>query len=69
MQIYKEFSILSSRPSKFEKKKIKHHIYGTISVKKHFSAGDWFKEAKKKIDVCIQKEKNTNYCWWNWFIF
>ena len=57
MQIYKEFSILSSRPSKFEMRKIKHHIYGTISVKKHFSAGDWFKEAKKKIDVCIQKRK------------
>ena len=57
MQIYKEFSILSSRPSKFEMKKVKHHIYGTISVKKHFSAGDWFKEAKKKIDACIQKRK------------
>ena len=57
MQIYKEFSILSSRPSKFEMKKVKHHIYGTISVKKHFSAGDWFKEAKKKIDACFQKRK------------
>ena len=68
MQIYKEFSILSSRPSKFEMRKIKHHIYGTISVKKHFSAGDWFKEAKK--NRCLySKEKNTNYCWWNWFIF
>ena len=57
MQIYKELSILSSRPSKFEMKKVKHHIYGTISVKKHFSAGDWFKEAKKKIDACIQNRK------------
>ena len=47
MQIYKEFSILSSRPTKSETKKVKHHIYGIISVKKHFSAGDWFKEAKK----------------------
>ena len=43
MQIYKEFSILSSRPNKIEMKKIKHHIYGTISVKKYFSTGDWFK--------------------------
>ena len=34
MQIYKEFSILSSRPSKHEIKKVKHHLYGTISVKK-----------------------------------
>ncbi len=57
MQIYKEFSILSSRPSKLEIKKVKHHLYGTISVKKHFSAGDWFKEAKKKIHICLKKKK------------
>ncbi len=57
MQIYKEFSILSSRPNKFETKKIKHHIYGTVSVKKHFSAGDWFKEAKQIIKTCLKKKK------------
>ena len=57
MQIYKEFSILSSRPSKLELKKVNHHLYGIISVKKHFSAGDWFKEAKKKIDICLKKKK------------
>ena len=48
MQVYKEFSILSSRPKTSEMKKIKHHLYGKISVKKYFSAGDWIKEAKKK---------------------
>ena len=57
MQIYKEFSILSSRPNKLEIKKIKHHLYGIISVKKHFSAGDWLKEAKKKINICFKKKK------------
>ena len=57
MQIYKEFSILSSRPNTFEIKKVKHHLYGTISVKKHFSAGDWLKEAKKKINICLKKKK------------
>ena len=57
MQIYKEFSILSSRPRKEELKKIKHHLYGIISVKKYFSAGDWLKEAKKKINACIKKKK------------
>ena len=57
MQIYKEFSILSSRPTKLEIKKIKHHLYGTISVKKHFSAGDWLKEAKKRINICLKKKK------------
>ena len=48
MQIYKEFSILSSRPKRSEVKKIKHHLYGIVSVKRYFSAGDWLKEAKKK---------------------
>ena len=57
MQIYKEFSILSSRPREDELKKIKHHLYGIISVKKYFSAGDWLKQVKKKINACIKKKK------------
>ena len=57
MQIYKEFSILSSRPNKLEIKKVKHHLYGIISVKKYFSAGDWLKEVKKKINICLKKKK------------
>ena len=48
MQVYKEFSVLSSRPRRSEIKKIKHHLYGIVSVKRYFSAGDWLKEAKKK---------------------
>ncbi len=57
MQVYKEFTILSSRPSKVETKSIKHHLYGIISVKKNFSAGDWLKLAKNKIYQCHKKDK------------
>ncbi len=57
MQIYKEFSILSSRPRKNETKKIKHHLYGVVSVKKYFSVGDWHKEVKKKINLCFKNKK------------
>ena len=57
MQIYKEFSILSSRPSKKETKQVKHHLYGLISVKKYFSAGDWLKVIKKKIYFCNKNKK------------
>ena len=57
MQVYKEFSILSSRPSKKEIRQVKHYLYAMISVKKYFSAGDWLKEAKKKINLCIKKKK------------
>ena len=57
MQIFKEFNILSSRPNSIQTKKIKHHLYGVISVKKHFSAGDWLKQARKKINICLKKNK------------
>ena len=57
MQIYKEFSILSSRPNKTETKKIKHYLYGVVSAKRYFSAGDWLKEAKKKINLCLKNKK------------
>ena len=57
MQIFKEFSILSSRPSLKDTKRTKHHLYGIISVKKYFSAGDWLKHAKKKINKCLKKKK------------
>ncbi len=57
MQIYKEFSILSSRPKRSEIKKIKHHLYGIVSVKRYFSAGDWLKEVKKKVKLCIKNKK------------
>ncbi len=57
MQIYKDFFILSSRPSKIEIKKIKHHLYGIVSAKIYFSAGDWLKEVKKKINLCLKRKK------------
>ena len=57
MQVYKEFSILSSKPNYKELKQTKHHLYGIISVKKYFSAGDWLKITKVKIKTCLKKKK------------
>ena len=57
MQIYKEFSILSSRPNLEETKKAKHHLYGFVSVKKYYSAGDWLKDVKIKIKNCLKVKK------------
>ena len=57
MQVYKEFSVLSSRPSKIDLKKIKHHLYGFQSVRKHFSTGAWLKLVKKKINECLKNKK------------
>jgi len=57
MQVYKDFSILSSRPSKADLKKITHHLYGFLSSKKQFSTGSWLKLVKKKIKICLKKKK------------
>ena len=57
MQVYKDFSILSSRPSKVDLKRVKHHLYGFISSKKIFSTGAWLSLAKEKIKLCFKKKK------------
>ena len=56
MQIYKEIKILSSRPND---KSTKHHLYGIISVKNHFSVGLWYKQAIKKIREINKKGKSV----------
>ena len=50
MQIYKEISILTSKPNPQDTKIIKHHLYGFHSVKKNFSTGHWLKMVIKKIE-------------------
>ena len=57
MQTYKEFSTLSSRPSKKDENNIKHHLYGFISVKRQFSTGDWLKLVRDKILRCHKNKK------------
>ena len=57
MQVYKEVKILTARPSIKDQKKIKHHLYGFISVKKKFSTGQWLKYASKKINEIREKNK------------
>jgi len=36
MQVYRQLKILTARPSIKDQKKIKHHLYGIVSVNKNF---------------------------------
>ena len=49
MQVYSEFSILTSRPNPHDTNIVKHHLYGFNSVKQKFSTGHWLKMAINKI--------------------
>tara|TARA_B100001121_G_scaffold14619_1_gene11848 strand:+ start:1916 stop:2827 length:912 start_codon:yes stop_codon:yes gene_type:complete len=57
MQVYKEVKILTARPLKREQRKIKHHLYGFISIKKKFSTGQWLKLTSKKIFEIKKRNK------------
>ena len=57
MQVYKELKILTARPSLKEQKKIRHHLYGFLSIKAKFSTGQWLKLAFKKIKLIQKKNK------------
>ena len=58
MQIYKDFKILSARPSKKDYQNIKHYLYGIKNAKYNFSTGDWLKLVNKKI-LEIKKRKKV----------
>ena len=57
MQVYKDFQILSSRPSKNELRLAKHHLYGFQSSGAVFSTGKWLKLASDKINQIVKKDK------------
>ena len=57
MQVYKQFKILTARPSKTDQKNIKHHLYGIVDVKNNFSTGQWLKLAIKKIQAIRERNK------------
>lgn len=57
MQIYREFSILTSRPNSKDTFQAKHHLYGIKSVTQEFSTGHWLKLATKKIKELLNKKK------------
>ena len=50
MQIYKEITILTSKPHTQDIKTIKHHLYGFNSAKNKFSTGQWLQMALKRIN-------------------
>ena len=55
MQVYKEIKILSARPESYFN--ILHYLYGNISVKSNFSAGEWLKKVKLNLKKILNKKK------------
>ena len=57
MQIYKEFNILTAKPTKQQIQSVKHHLIDIISVNKEFSVGEFVKLAEDTINNIILNKK------------
>ena len=49
MQVYRELSVLTARPSEADQRKAPHRLYGTVSAAEAYSAGHWLIDAASAI--------------------
>lgn len=57
LQVYKEFSICTSKPTKEQLKRVEHHLVGHISVSSEYSVYSFVQDAKQKIKEVINNKK------------
>ncbi len=55
MQIYRELSILTARPTLEDQNKIYHHLYGFVKGSVRYNVQKWCEEASKKINYLVNK--------------
>lgn len=65
--VYKNLDIVSAKPTLDERQGIVHHLIDIIEPIKEFSAGDFSKLAKEKIEEIQSKNKNVIICGGTWF--
>jgi tRNA dimethylallyltransferase len=54
-QFYAEMSIGTAKPSEEELHEVKHHFIGNVSIQQLYSAGDFERDALKKLDELFTK--------------
>ena len=57
MQVYKEISIASNKPSSEDLKRVPHHLVNIVSVKKEFDVAHFRKKAVRSIQMIHSKAK------------
>jgi tRNA dimethylallyltransferase len=45
MQVYRDFHVLTARPTSEEEERVPHHLYGHVDAAELYSAGRWLAEA------------------------
>jgi len=58
MQVYRDFRVLTARPTPDEEARAPHHLYGHVDAGEHFSTGRWLTDALAAI-VDIRARERT----------
>jgi tRNA dimethylallyltransferase len=51
MQVYRDFRILTARPTPEEEARVPHHLYGCVDAGELYSTGRWLADARAAIDA------------------
>ena len=51
MQVYDTLHVLSARPFEADMQDVAHHLYGHVPVTRHYSTGEWFRDAVAVLDA------------------
>ncbi len=62
MQVYKGMDIITSKPAAALRKKIKHHLLGTVSPTQEYDVSRYRLEALKKMEGIIKKGRVPLFC-------
>ncbi|MBL8546811.1 MAG: tRNA (adenosine(37)-N6)-dimethylallyltransferase MiaA [Hyphomonadaceae bacterium] len=57
MQVYRDFRILTARPSLAEEAQAPHHLYGHVDAAERYSTGRWLTDALAAIAQIRQRDK------------
>ena len=62
MQVYRELSVLTARPSAEDERQVPHHLYGTVPAEQPCSAGKWLELASAAIGDVHSRQKLPIVC-------
>lgn len=57
MQVYRELSVLTARPTAAEEAEVPHRLYGMVPAAEAYSVGRWLEDAASAIDEARQAER------------
>ncbi len=51
MQVYDTLRVLTARPAEEDMEGVPHHLYGHVPAGRHYSTGEWFRDAVEVLDT------------------